>query len=480
MMAKKVEAEGKKEEEIFEKFMCYCTSGAATLGKSIQDAETKIPQIESDIKESEATKAQMDADVENAKTTRADAKTAMAKATSMREKEHAAFAKESSEDESNLDALTKALAAIEKGMAGGFLQTSAAGVLRQLSLTQDMSSTDRDLLASFLTSSHSQGYAPARGEIVGILKQMKDTMEKDLAEVYAQEEAAKNDFEALMAAKEKEINAATSEIEEKIKRSGELAVEIVNLKEDLDDTQQSLLEDKQYLADLDKMCEQKKKEWEEVCKTRQQELLAIAETIKILSDDDALELFKKTMPSPSLLQVEVSEKQVREQALRALAGVKHTSDKSLNIDLIALALKSKKVDFSKVIKMIDDMVALLGKEQTDDDSKKDYCEQEFDKSDDRKKELERTISDLEKAITEQKEMVETLASEIKALEDGIYELDKDVAEATTTRKAEHIAYEAQLAANTAAIELIGFAKNRMQKFYNPKLYKPPPKRVLTE
>jgi len=217
-----------------------------------------------------------------------------------------------------------------------------------------------------------------------------------------------------------------------------------------------------------------------VCKTRQQELLAIAETIKILSDDDALELFKKTMPSPSLLQVEVTTNQVREQALRALAGVKHTSDKSLNIDLISLALKSKKVDFSKVIKMIDDMVALLGKEQTDDDSKKDYCEQEFDKSDDRKKELERTISDLEKAITEQKEMVETLASEIKALEDGIYELDKDVAEATTTRKAEHIAYEAQLAANTAAIELIGFAKNRMQKFYNPKLYKPPPKRVLTE
>merc|ERR1719235_2657925 len=126
------------------------------------------------------------------------------------------------------------------------------------------------------------------------------------------------------------------------------------------------------------------------------------------------------------------------------------------------------------------MVALLGKEQTDDDGKKDYCEEEFDKSDDRKKELERTISDLEKAITEQKEMVETLASEIKALQDGIYELDKDVSEATATRKEEHMEFSAQLAANTAAIELIGFAKNRMQKFYNPKLYKPPPKRVLTE
>merc|ERR1719428_1393537 len=37
-----------------------------------------------------------------------------------------------------------------------------------------------------------------------------------------------------------------------------------------------------------------------------------------------------------------------------------------------------------------------------------------------------------------------------------------------------------LAANTAAVELIGMAKNRMNKFYNPKLYKAPPKRELTE
>merc|ERR550537_1614784 len=37
-----------------------------------------------------------------------------------------------------------------------------------------------------------------------------------------------------------------------------------------------------------------------------------------------------------------------------------------------------------------------------------------------------------------------------------------------------------MASNTAAKELILFAKNRMQKFYNPKLYKPPPKRDLTE
>jgi len=116
----------------------------------------------------------------------------------------------------------------------------------------------------------------------------------------------------------------------------------------------------------------------------------------------------------------------------------------------------------------------------DDDDKKAYCEAEFDKADDKKKELERNIDDHAKALAEFEEAVATLADEIKALSDGIYALDKEVGEATEQRKKEHAEFEAQLAANSAAIELIGIAKNRMQKFYNPKLYKPPPKRELSE
>merc|ERR1719301_428178 len=115
--------------------------------------------------------------------------------------------------------------------------------LQKLSLTMDMSTGDRDMLASFLTGGSSHRYAPASGEIVGILKQMGDTMDKDLKELIQQEEQAKKDFEGLVAAKEKEIAAATTAIEEKTKRVGETAIEIVMMKEDLDDTKQSLLED---------------------------------------------------------------------------------------------------------------------------------------------------------------------------------------------------------------------------------------------
>merc|ERR1719235_2028393 len=481
MMQKKVEAEGVKEEELYEKFVCYCKSSKGTLAKSIEDAETKIPQVESDIKEAESEKAQLMEDLNSHKADREEAKAAMAKATEIREKEAAAFAKEKADEDANLAALKKALAAIEKGMAGGFLQTSAAAVLRRLVLSQDLSNNDRDILSAFLSQGDGQGYAPPSGEIVGIMKQMADTMAKDTADMVAEEEAAKKAYEELMVAKQKEVDSLTKAIEEKTKRLGEVGITIVNLKEDFDDTSEALAEDKKMLADLLKNCDTKAKEYEATCKTRQEELLALADTIKILNDDDALELFKKTVPGASFMQLQVTMKQVQQDAIRALAQV-HDKNGHRNprISLIVLALKSKKVDMSKVIKMIDDMVVLLGKEQGDDDSKKAFCVEEFDKMDDKKKALERTIGNLDKALEEYKSAVETLTSEIEALDEGIKSLDKEVVEATEQRKEENEEFTATTAANNAAIALIEIAKNRMNKFYNPKLYKPPPKRELTQ
>merc|ERR1719235_3138596 len=100
--------------------------------------------------------------------------------------------------------------------------------------------------------------------------------------------------------------------------------------------------------------------------------------------------------------------------------------------------------------MIDEMVATLGAEQQDDDDKKEYCETQFDLADDKKKGLERDISNLEKAIEKGKEGVKALAAEIKALEDGIAALDKSVAEATEQRKEENSEYTELMANDGAA------------------------------
>merc|ERR1719453_2795280 len=376
--------------------------------------------------------------------------------------------------------MEKAIASLEKG-AGGFLQTTSASMVRKLSIEMDISPADRDQIVSFLSNSADSEYAPQSGQITGILKQMLDTMSADLADATAKEKEAIANFEALVAAKEQEIEAATKAVEDKLTRIGNLGVEICAMKEDLEDTEKQLAEDKQFLADLEKGCATKEAEWDERCKTRTEELLALADTIKILNDDDALELFKKTLPgaASSFVQIEVTSAAMRAKALELINQARHRPHRSQKLDFIALALHGKTAGFDFVIKMMEDMIANLKKEQEDDDAKKEYCLKEFDAAEDKKKELETKISDLETAIADAEEAIMTLKTEIEALDDGIKALDKSVVEATEQRKEENEEFTATMAANAACKELIAFAKNRLNKFYNPKLYKAPPKRELT-
>jgi len=271
------------------------------------------------------------------------AKDAMAEATAIRKKEAAAFAKEKSYFDSTISAITKAVAALEKGVSGGFLQTSAATTLRTFVQTADLEETDRTMLTSFLSGQG--GYAPQSGQIIGILKQMGDTAAADLASATAAEEQAIKTYDELMASKKEEVDALTASIEQKLKEIGELGIEVVEMKEDVDDTEKALAADKKFLAELETGCATKTKEWEERSKTRAEELVALADTIKVLNDDDALDLFKKTLPgaSASLMQTAVTFKALQMRALeeirraKSVAGVHHRP----GLDFLALALSGK-------------------------------------------------------------------------------------------------------------------------------------------
>jgi len=477
-MQSSVAAEGEKEKKMFEEFMCYCKTGTHDLKTSIDAAENKNPQVKSALEEAGAALAQLKKNIEQHKANVVDAKKTMATATALREKEAAAFATESSDLKTNVAALGKAITAIEAGTAGSFLQSSeAVASLQKMTVDVDMNAADRDMLTAFL--SQGQGYAPQSGQIVGILKQMRDTMEKTLAEVIAAEEEAVKTHDALMAAKKKEIDANTAALESKLQRVGQTGLDIVEMKEDLDDTKKALAEDKKFLAELHKGCSTKQAEWDERCKVRADELLALGDTIKVLNDDDALELFKKTLPSPSFIQTQTSSTLMRKRAL-AVVQLAQVHSKRPELDFIALALReSNHGPFDKVISMIDEMVGILAEEQKSDDDKKAYCEAELDKTEDEKKTLERKVDDLGSALEDTKGMIQSLTEEIAALVDGIKNLDKSVAEATENRKAENAAYKELMAADTAAEELLAMAGNRLAKFYMPKLYVPPPKQELS-
>merc|ERR1719281_337863 len=174
---------------------------------------------------------------------------------------------------------------------------------------------------------------------------MEDT-EKEVAA------AAASGFEELSAAKAAEISSAPSAIESKTKRAGNVAVEVVQTQDDMEDTEKEVAETQAFLGDLATQCAEKKDAWGERQKTRAEEISAISEAIKVLNDDDALDLFKKTA---GLVQTGQQFLQISAKpsvALRAKGlllslmqtGRSHTTE----LSLMASALKAKAVDFSKI------------------------------------------------------------------------------------------------------------------------------------
>jgi len=476
-MQVKVTEEGAKEKALFDKFMCYCKTAGGDLEASITQGKAKISTLQELLKTGKEKMDQLESELKDHESSRTEAKEAMAAATALREKEAASFAKFSEDSKTNLAALAKAIPAIEGGMAGAFLQSTAANNLKRFAMEKaDISDEARQDVLAFLSGK--EEYAPQSGQIVGILKQMEDEMGKALEEAETAEAEAIKAYDALMAAKQKEVETLNAQIEAKLTRKGELGVELAGGLNELEDTELALAEDEKFLAELETGCATKEKEWAEVCKTRQEELVALAETIKILNDDDALELFKKTLPSAaSLLQMTETEQSFRKQAFLFIKqAMKNQTPLGAQprLDLIALALKGKSQGFEKVIGMIDEMVANLKEEQADDEAKKEYCDKEFDTSEDKKKELDLKVSDSATAIEELTGSIATLTEEIAALKAGIEALDKAVTEATEIRKEENADFKELKQSDTAAKEILAVAKNRLNKFYNPKLYKPPP------
>merc|ERR1719236_282264 len=200
--------------------------------------------------------------------------------------------------------MTGAIAALEKGMGEAFIQAHSAAADRVQRVVKDSANVDdfeRSEILSMLQGKNPFGdYSGRSGEIVGILKAMKDEMDKDLGGAVSTEEEAAKAFDGMAAAKKAEIQAASEAIEAKTVRSGELAVETTTTADEIEDTTKEMSDTQAFIANLASMCETKKKEWAERSKMGSEEVAAISEAIKILNDDDALDLFKKTLSLPQV------------------------------------------------------------------------------------------------------------------------------------------------------------------------------------
>jgi len=478
-MQKELEAEAKADGEIYDTFACWCETNDKEKSKAIADAEAKIKDLNLAIEEFTASSARLGVEIKTLETEVGKNQQALGKANGIRMKDQGEFNGEEGDMLQAIRGLKSAIIVLSKHHSAALLQVGASqGQMLQVATVLDheikkhaalldgvLTHTQRRIVTSFVQQAPSAGsYAPASGQILGILKQMLETFESNLSQTQKDELQGSGDYENLKATKENEIGAGQDQTETKVQELATTDEKNAQAKTDLEDTEASLAADQKFLANLRAQCQTMDAEWEARSKTRTEEMEAVAKAMEILSGDDAHDLFGKTF---NFVQREAKNRQNkrRVQASKLLAAV---ARKTHNPKLVTLALSIRLDAFTKVKKAIDDMVAELMKQQADEVKLKDYCNEALNNNvrltqdaDRERKKLEATIEDLTMTI-------EGLTESITSLKAAIKEMQFQMVRAGEDREKENVEFQSTVADSRATQKLLTQALEVLKGFYDKK------------
>merc|ERR1719326_676072 len=476
-MIVQLEKEAEEDAEIYDNMVCWCTTNDKDKVKSIDDAEAKIDDLATKIEELTALAARLTGEIEDLEEEIKKNQDALAKAKSMREKELAEFAKMESDTLASIDSLGGAIQVLSKHHpSAALLQTSVSQLYLAASTAQKemeknakrlegiLTPSQKRKIASLLQQPASAGsYAPASGEIFGILKQMKETFETDLAAAQEDEKKSQAAYEELKAAKEAEIAAAQEQVTTK---TGELATtkeKKAAAETDKEETMESLAADEKYLVNLKEKCALTSKEYEERLATRQLEMQAVSKAMGVLTSEDAMDTFSNTFSFVQTSQSMTNLKSKRRaNASKLLANL---ARKYSNPHLMTLAMKVRLDAFEKVKQAIDDMIAELLKQKEEEKAQKDFCVEGFNTNEAGTTEKEREKTDLTTLIEDLTMQIDELHKAIETLKAEIGEMQLQLKRAGEDRDKENKEFQTTVAEQRATQILLTKALDVLKGFY---------------
>merc|ERR1719409_1303010 len=486
-MLKQLEKEADEDEEIYDKMACWCATNDKAKTKAISEAETRIADLTTSVEELTASSARLGTEIKNLEKEVAANQAALDQATAIREKQLAEFNAEEKDNLEAISALKAAITVLSKHHGDSFLQmpstriqSVAATLQHQMQrhsalLKGSFTRKERKVVESFLQApgdyfdaapTFKQSYAPQSGEIFGILRQMKDTFEANMADSQKEENASQKAYEDLKAAKETEIQAGQAQIDSKTQEKADTDQKNAQAKQDIEDTKASLAADEQFLMMLKEKCQMTDKEWEERSKTRALEMEACSKALAVLSSDDAHDLFTSTF-NPAFVQAS-SDKISSARRTRASNVLSAVATAVGSPRLAALAVKVRLDAFTRVKKAIDDMIAQLLQEKADEIKHKDFCVDEFNKNQLQTEDKERTKADLIAKIEDLTMTIDSLTKAIDTLKSEIAEMQVQLKRAGEDREKQNKDFQMTVADQRETQKLLKAALNILGEFYGKK------------
>jgi len=469
-----LEKELEDDKAVYELMDCWCNSNDQEKAAAIESGKAKIAELEASMGSDAAKIAEQKAKrKETLDEVNADHK-ALSDATGMRMKENKEFQASETDYLEAISAAKNAIIVLGKHNSLSQLKAVAhklldARVSQLVDHSKSVSKANVGLLRSFLHNAESassflaipgmQSYAPQSGQIFGILGQMKEDFEVNLSEAQKSEAKSKSEYETLKAAKEDELATGRKLIVTLDGRIADTQENFAQESKQLEDTQEQLAMDTEFLASLKAKCATMDADYDKRVKDRLTEVDAVTDTIKILNSDESFEAFDK-MKAPVFLQTSQTER--RQQAVSVLRRAAASSGSPQ----VALLAASAQLDaFTKVKELIDKMVAELTKQQADEVAHRDLCIEDLNSNKrstaaayDKKDSLEAEQAALTKSI-------EKLTKDIDASKAAVKEMMNQMKRASETREAENADFQTTVSDHRVMSMILTKAIDRMKQVY---------------
>jgi hypothetical protein len=474
-MVEQLEKEAKEDEEVYEAMSCWCETNDKAKTKAIADAEQAIGDLTAAIEGFTALSSKLTNEISTLEKEVAENNEALEKATGVRKKELAEFNEEETAAVKTVSSLKGAITTLAKRQDAAFLQIGSTEVRRHVEdiLSQKtLSKKQRKSLSSLLHPEYVS--QPAEGtsllqvsapsdQIFGLLKQMKEDFETNMAASQKDEMKAQGEYEDVKKGKTEEIAAGEAQIETKTGELADTDEKNAISKETLEETQASLKADTAFLANLKEQCKNVDAEYEERTKTRQMEIGAVSKALAFLSSDDAKDLTAKTF---GFIQKSSRSTSTMRATQKRVASILATMAKGSGDPRLSMLAASARLDaFTKVKKAVQDMIDQLVKEKEDEIKHKDFCvdeiqtnEKETQAKDQIKNTLEEKVADLAESIASLKKLQVSLKAEIT-------ELQVEIKRAGEDREKAGAEFQTTVADQRATQKLLAGALNILKSFY---------------
>jgi len=482
-LAGKVIAEGEASHKIYAEFAEFCEDRHQEVGFEIKTGTSEVEGLQAAIAEAVSEIDAATSQIDELAASVAEDEKDLKEATEVRTKENADFVAVDKDLVETVDMLERAIAVIEREMAGGasFAQVKGANGLVQamqaMVAAETMSVADGKKLSALVQTENDQRdneaafgapaaavYESSSGGIVDTLQGLLDTATEQLETARKAETQAKQNYDMKKQSLDDEIKYATADLDEAKKTVASNEEKKATAEGDLTVTTKALNEDKADLASLHHDCMTKASAYETEVSSRGEELGALATAKKIIVEATSL------AQTESFVQLVSSSKgnKVVHMLKKLAEGQSSTSLSQLASRVqsaIRLGTSSGEDPFAKVKELVSEMLVKLEKEAAEDATQKAFCDKEMKETKAKKTDKE---AEVEKLSTkkEQKEAQSTkLKEEVATLQKELAEIASTQAEMDTLRGEEKAAYEVAQPELEKAVSGIQLALKTLKDYY---------------